>query len=476
MQITRIANHFKVSHTTLLLIIIFAAAAVRAPLVFDDFWLDEIWSLNLASSIDSLAGVFIDIKIDANHILNTAFLHVIGEANSWVIYRSLSFFCGLISILLVFKISLVFGEKVALTSAVMLAMCFPMVLYSTEARGYSMSIMFSLMAFLSLQRYLAQGRKLYIVLFWVAVILAMLSHFSFAYVYAAYLQWSLYAIFMTERTKLEKTRDFVYLHILPLFVFAYIYYYFILQMGVAGENVSTWHYEIAKFVSLLLGLPQSVELIFVFLILLVAAIVWVSYFLYKTQSIYGPFFLLVIIINPVIVILVADYGYPQMRYFLLLMPFLIISLAVCLVCLSKKIKLGASIFWVLVSVYVINSIIFTHSFSVKGRGEYLAAMRYIVDNSGGRIISISSDHDYRNYALVGFYSKYLPRTHLIKYVFQKGISENIPEWYIVHDFSRKPSASDELSLGEDANYELANSFLAANPDVIGWHWHLYKKL
>ena len=55
------------------------AAALRIPGLLTDFWLDEVWSLEMALAIDSPLQVFTAIRTFNNHHLNSLLLFVIGD-------------------------------------------------------------------------------------------------------------------------------------------------------------------------------------------------------------------------------------------------------------------------------------------------------------------------------------------------------------------------------------------------------------
>ena len=71
-----------------------------------------------------------------------------------------------------------------------MAFSYPMILYSSEARGYALAIFFALLAFIAL-RAGDPARRGAIPVFWLSVTLGFLSHLTFAHVYFALLAWSI---------------------------------------------------------------------------------------------------------------------------------------------------------------------------------------------------------------------------------------------------------------------------------------------
>src|SRR5436309_2671576 len=82
-----------------LTVLVLLAAAVRVAAAGDDFWLDEIWSLRLAQGMRSPLDVFLTLRLDNNHHLNTLFLYLLGDQNDWRVYRLASLAAGVGTVL-----------------------------------------------------------------------------------------------------------------------------------------------------------------------------------------------------------------------------------------------------------------------------------------------------------------------------------------------------------------------------------------
>ena len=63
----------------------------------------------------------------------------------------------------------------------------------------------------------------------------------------------------------------------------------------------------------------------------------------------------------------------------------------------------------LLAVFVAGNAVNTGNLLRFGRGQYLAALRFMERNSEGREVVITSDHDFRNGMLVNYYKRYLER-------------------------------------------------------------------
>ncbi|MGD8255524.1 MAG: hypothetical protein PVF48_14105, partial [Syntrophobacterales bacterium] len=110
-----------------------AGAVLRVWAAFDDFWLDEIMSLGLAQSI-SHPWEILTLHHDNNHLLNTLYLFLIGKQQNWVWYRTLSVVTGTASVAIIAYTTFRRGFLEAATATVLVALSYPLILYSSEAR------------------------------------------------------------------------------------------------------------------------------------------------------------------------------------------------------------------------------------------------------------------------------------------------------------------------------------------------------
>lgn len=122
--------------TPYLILILLFALLIRLPLANSDFWLDEIWSFELANLAGDPLSVF-GIKHDNNHLLNTAWLSLTGPQAHPLLARALSLIAGLC---LVYAAAL-FGQTVSPRTAAFFALWTAsspaLITLSTQARGYA---------------------------------------------------------------------------------------------------------------------------------------------------------------------------------------------------------------------------------------------------------------------------------------------------------------------------------------------------
>src|SRR5204862_1912632 len=143
-------------------------ALLRLRGVFTDFWLDEIWGLRIALAAPSPLALITQIHQDTNHPLVSMFLYAIGPVRHWEWYRLLSLACGLGTIFLI-------RDR---TYRILAALSFPLIVYSSEARGYAPAAFFLVVGYV-LWKKNPIG-------FGVAIVLALLSHLSAFAVYLGF--------------------------------------------------------------------------------------------------------------------------------------------------------------------------------------------------------------------------------------------------------------------------------------------------
>ena len=152
------------------------------------------------------------------------------------------------------------------------------------------------------------------------------------------------------------------------------------------------------------------------------------------------------------------------------------------VVLDRREVAGRGIGLMLLAIFVAGNAVNTGNLLRFGRGQYLAALRFIEKNSDGREIVITSDHDFRNAMLVNYYKRYLERPDSTQYVNRATLDEQYvrtnrrslgAEWLIFHrfDLREQPEPLTEIY---GNNYKLVSIYRYS--DLSGWNWLLYHNL
>jgi hypothetical protein len=127
------------------LLVVALSALLRLPGLFTDFWLDEIWSYNVATQVHSIPDVLVSdaARIDNNHPLNTLLIRAIGPKRPIWLYRFPAFISGIGTVYLAARIMRRSGRNQSLAAALLVGVSFPFVFYSSEARGYAPAVFFA---------------------------------------------------------------------------------------------------------------------------------------------------------------------------------------------------------------------------------------------------------------------------------------------------------------------------------------------
>ena len=155
---------------------------LRAAGIFSEPSIDELWSMHLAGS----AWLEIPfLRHDNNHILNTLWLKAFSGEPGLPMKRLLALAAGVAIPFLGWHITAFAQPSERRMFVVLLSFSFPLIFYSSEARGYSLMLCLGMLSIIFLQQYFKEARLVWGMAFTLAVILASLAHFSFLRAYLA---------------------------------------------------------------------------------------------------------------------------------------------------------------------------------------------------------------------------------------------------------------------------------------------------
>jgi hypothetical protein len=202
--------------TAIALIILIAGALRLGGLSHYDLWLDEIWSVTTVDPTGPITAIA-TIRHDNNHLLNSGWIWLIGPAQSPVLYRLASFVASIIAVWLACSLSVVFG--------ILLACSYPFVLYGSEARGYSFTVMGILLCAVSVRS--RQPTRRSVLQFWCGSIVGLLGHLTFFF--------ALPSLLLLAACRDRGQRMVLFLRLFPVGVLAiWIIWSFIPGMTVGG--------------------------------------------------------------------------------------------------------------------------------------------------------------------------------------------------------------------------------------------------
>jgi hypothetical protein len=439
-----------------------------------DLWLDEIWSIDLARQAHTAWDMFTVLHHDNNHPLNTLYLYFLGSPKPLLIYRFAAVFSGMGCIALIgYTAQKQWGEREALLGIVLTATCFPLLLYFTEARGYALETMLAVAAYVAWRQHLGSAGKTSLLAFWSASILGLLAHGTFVIVMIAFAFGQ-----MAEKRGLPSISRRVFelakVHLLPMLFAAWWYLFFLRNMIIGGGDPSGGWAVIGQASSLLLGLPDTPAFHLVAMLGVLSVLVIGVNYLRRAREGQWLFFLSVLLIAPAMLL---GFTYPHnfyFRYFLVSFPFFLL-LSSHLICVGWQ-RFGNSQRGLLalgVAVFLAGNVQRDYFLLKIGRGQYSAAIEYMLRQTPRGQVRVGSDHDFRNRTVLEFYASRLPDGDRLSYVDQPHLAQSPPEWFLLHSQNLAYVPPAQIGVDKAGAYSLVKRYGFAG--VSGWSWFLYRR-
>jgi hypothetical protein len=453
-----------------------AGAAVRIALARGDLWLDELWSLSFARQITWPWEVLTGIHHDNNHPLNTLALFLtvkaVGAHAPSIVYRLLPLLAGVAMIPLLYWTEARKDDPLSrlsgLIAATLCAGSFLAILYSSEARGYTLVALFAVLAFAMVRhREMTSGRDR--ALFAIVCALGLLSHLTFLFVFAGLAAWT-FARFVLQRRDL---RGWIALVQVPLVVIIGIYLVDARKLVYGGGPAFSLFDVVTRLLSMMAGGPNGGPYRWSPMMTSVLALFWGFVILVRERRDELIFFATSLFVAPALIFLVYEPRFLDVRYFFVLVPFLWILAGRALAYLASqdygpdRVIASAAVLFVLIG----NMLQLIWPMR-EGRGHYRDAVATMASLTSGNEVTVSSDHDFRNRLMLDYYGEERPSGKSIVYIPSDGITAGRAEWYLTHTFSPSDAAPPNLML-MDRQYTLVRSFRYGG--VSGWNWHLYRQ-
>jgi uncharacterized membrane protein len=381
--------------------IVVLAALLRAPGLFTDFWLDEIRALSNVAAIDSAAEVITAIHHDSNHWLVSLWMYAVGQAAPFWMYRLPSFLAGVAAVLYVGWLAEVDGSKPWL-AMLMTATSFPLVFYSSEARGYALAALAGLAALSCLVRWAEKRDVRWLAGYALAASVGILSHLSFVLVLVAAV---VYSLVLAGRGRLSLGHA-LSVHVVPFLLLGALVVIDLRYLGIGGGTREDPRALLAQTASLALGGPVDGRGVLLFAVLsavLLAADLarrlrryWPNRGSTEARSYLWVFFAATALL-PVWVALALDPPFLFPRYFLVSIVFVPLLVASFASSLRRPWPAALLVVWLGANGYSLLQ------FGREGRGRYEEALNFLLESSDDNVLAVGSDHDLRNERILGFY-------------------------------------------------------------------------
>lgn len=371
-------------------LVVLAGLVLRVPAAQGQLWLDEIWSWTFAAE-----GVF--PRHDNNHPLNTLWMMAVGENATEFVYRLPALITGVLLITLAVIAGRQRSQSAGVLTGLLVACCYWMVHYSSEARGYMPMLLGSMGGYLILTRWMdarGNGPRL---AFAVCAVLGLLSHLLFVQALAGFVVWQLYRLWRTPADSPEdRASQFVRWHVVPFAAAGTVYLAFVRGMTIGGGPDVNWWDVVRNACGLTFGLWPEPMLTGAAIAL--AAITVILELRYRARE--GDdslvFFATTIVIAPTAMLVVMQPEYLSPRYFMVPSLFVLI-LAGSLLSRAwdgtslRTLMRGGALAAVLAFLALNGRL--TADLVTRGRGDYVAAFRFIREHtpSGTGPITLASD-------------------------------------------------------------------------------------
>lgn len=446
-------------------------AGLRIPGLFTDFWWDEIWSWSIAGQLHSAIGVLLaePAHIDNNHPLNTLWLYLLGQNQPIWLYRLPALIAGIASVGLAARIMLRRGVTEAVIATVLLGCSYLLIFYSSEARGYSFAVFFSLLSFDYLQRALKPegGGRVAEIMFGLSCTLGLLSHLTFLNIYAGALVWSMVCVRRLEPTTWLRIRRLMRLHAIPLIAAALLFHFFVRGMVIGGALPTSPGAVLLQTLSLAAGGPETGRV--ALLTAIIAGLLFFAGLVYLAmeRSSSWIFFLTSVVIAPVLAS-TRDLCFtlrPQplmLRYFLVCIAMALFSVVPLLAYLWRRGLAYRVVVALFLALYVGGNLFNVGQFLKSGRGGYGEGLAEIAAQVPGSTFAIASDSLPHTDLLVQFYApRVAPRRHI-------RVTSTTQSWLILNRLEQIAPATAEFN---DQPYHL--KYIHAANGLSGWTWEIY---
>ena len=446
---------------------------VRVLAAHNDLWFDEIWSLQLVREhVRSFADVFTNVKHSNNHHLCSLWMWLVGQNASSFVYRLPSVLASIGTIVLAGLIGLRQSRLAGYVAVILTSWSYLMIHFGTEARGYSLVIFFALLAWYALQQFEEKRSWLWTVVFWSAVVLGFLAQLEFAFCFAALIAWALWRLIRFRSNWRQAVLDLFALFTVPIILLLAFYFVAIRGMEVGGGPEWQVMPLLIKTASYMLGGPASGAAAGIVALLAVVSIYVVLIYLMFERDDRWIFYVVVIVVPlgmlPILLTVALS-----VRYFMVSVAVSLVLLSSGCAALLRRGVAGRDVGLTLLAMFIAGNAVSTGDLLRFGRGQYLAALRFIEKNSDGREVVITSDHDFRNGMLVNYYKRYLARPDSIRYANGGTLNKGGSDWLIFHRFDLsgwRDRVTDEYGNA----YQLVKIYRYS--DNSGWNWLLYHNL
>jgi hypothetical protein len=430
---------------------------------FGDLWLDEVWSVTAALGASEWAHIFTQLRTDNNHLLTTLWIRLVGDTEWLPLYRALSFLCGIVSLWWVAQRYPFLWRSSRVVASIVFATSFLLVLYDSEARGYSGAVCATLIAATA---FLREGSP---ATYWVASLFGIMSHLLFVQSLVAMMIAHGVAVLRRERG----IRSWCLFHIPPMIGVSLLYFVFIRHLPPGSGPRRSYFIVILQSLAATVGAPDlsvhaphTVGVTLVIALLGVYVLVSGLSAIGKQNPLRSVWYGAAIVIAPAI-FLIAGPRVVFPRYFLIPIACFYLMSAEASVIYWRRGWASRTIVATLVMGAVLSNVWSVWRFLEVKRGSYASELE-LMDDHSQTVVTVSGDHDRRNGDMVRFYSSRIGKP--IVYHNLDEVRVERPRYFLMHSQDRACVPPPFLVVDE-IPYRFVRSTEFAGQS--GWRWSVY---
>jgi hypothetical protein len=452
---------------------------LRIWAVGGDLWIDEVWSLNqidLARSSENTKDWLALFFHSNTHALNSLYLAVVGPGETNFLYRLLSLTSGIASVVVAVWIGARQSVATAVIAAILFGLCYPLINYSGEARGYGPMLLCALLCYVFLEKYLTDRAISDLAGFVFLSVVGVMAHLTFGVVLAGMGFWAAARIYSEQDNVIKVMARLVPLfgaQLIYLTAFGAIALNNMVRGGDCCPEPAVPSLRIMTYWTFGIDADQVKSVIP--LIMLAAIVLVMVYRQFKMNMTVWVFYTVVIFLFPLIVIAVETDPQVIHRYFLptTLFGLLIITLGLGEAWDSGGKMKAISVF--LVAGFIVGQSWLLTNFGNGGRGQYGKVVDTITSSSSGPQ-RISGYPTFSVGSVFEYQTKYLKVDERLEFVPTKSEAPIPADWFINGYLYGKPAVpviQRKIEGRSSVSYRLVGFF--PQWGLSGDSWALYQR-
>ena len=454
-----------------LVMLTLVALLLRLYAAADNFWLDEIFTYFLAmNQVHAVSDIFTGIKVE-HQFLVTLSMYLLGDQMNWEWYRLPSVIAGTGTLALMALVGYRRMRCAALiVTLAVAAVSYPLVVYSSEARGYAPAAFFSLAMFVLIETYWRRGNQAWLIGFWSSAVIAVLYHPAAVCIYLSLGLWSLVREWPLVGGMSRAVRRLALCHAVPLAFMAWLYFTVMRQWVSGGGDVLPLARVIGDTMAVALGFPMRPE--FRWGVLFLGSALITSGLLILARLVRSDiwiFYFSALLLTPALMLGINSRPYVYVRYFVVLFPFFYLMLGEAMDAVAKRFKEARVAVVGLCVLMLVGNTLSTVDFLRVGRGGYLDAVTYMAANTPWPNVKVGGDHDFRNGLPIIFYSRYLPKNRSMVYLRPDTWPSEGPDWFLIHNTCSEDFIPKPVVKVRGGTYRLTKSYPVLGLSGVGWH-------